>query len=257
MLSRAALLSSIRSAFSPHPWALALWEAGSAAFDRVDAWSDVDVELLVEDGHQADAVAVLDAALAASSPIELRWEAPVPPGAAHRQVFYRLRDAGEFLLVDFEAHERSRAEAGEPERHGVRRVLFDRGGFAAQRPLDRAAHEERIRERLATLRVTFPMMQPLVTKELARGHAIDAHAFYVSHTLQPLVTLLRVRHCPERFDFGARYLDFDLPPALAAELRGLWYVASPDDLARKHARAGALFAETLAELDAKPSRSPG
>jgi len=34
-------------------------------------------------------------------------------------------------------------------------------------------------------------------------------------TLAPLIELMRIRHCPDRFDFGPRYLDRDLP----AELR--------------------------------------
>jgi len=251
MIRREQLLDAIAACFVPEPWALALWEAGSAAWGRVDAWSDVDLELVVEEGHSARAFATLDAALAMLSKIELRWEAPALPGLVYRQLFYRLEGAGEFLLVDFVAHERAHAsQLGERERHGARCVLFDKCGISAQPPLDRDAHAKRLRERLASLRLTFPLFQSLVKKELARGRAIDAHAFYVSHTLSPLITLLRMRHCPERFDFGARYLEFDLPRALADEVRTLWYVATPEDLARKHARAIALFAATLAELDA-------
>lgn len=250
-VTRERLLDAIASTFAPRPWALALSEAGSAAFGRVDAWSDLDLELVVEDGREAEAIVVLDAALAALSPIELRWEAPPAAGFRYKQAFYRLRDAGEFLLVDFEVWPRSHANAsGERERHGERQVLFDKHGVAAPPLFDRRAHAEHIRERLATLRVTFPMFQSLVTKELARGNAIDAHAFYVSHTLNPLITLLRIRHCPDRFDLGARYLGYDLPRALADELRTLWYVASPEDLAAKRARAEEMFAATLAEIAA-------
>ena len=50
--------------------------------------------------------------------------------------------------------------------------------------------------------------------------------------------------------FGARYLGYDLPPALAEELRALCYVAAPEDLAAKRDQAEALFAATLAEIDA-------
>ena len=52
----------------------------------------------------------------------------------------------------------------------------------------------------------------LVEKELARGHSLEALGFYQT-MLRFLIELLGIRHRPERFDFGWRYVDRELPEA--------------------------------------------
>ena len=42
----------------------------------------------------------------------------------------------------------------------------------------------------------------------------NAMASYLAYSIRPLVELLRMRHCPDRFDYGLRYLDRDLPKKL-------------------------------------------
>jgi hypothetical protein len=63
--------------------------------------------------------------------------------------------------------------------------------------------------------------------------------------LQPLVEALRMRWCPERFSFGLRYLDRDLPAPVLGRLTGLAYVSSLDDVREKAPRARAWLAEEL------------
>jgi hypothetical protein len=256
-LGREEILEAVRSALAPHAFVLAMWEAGSAAFGRADRWSDVDLQLLVEDGRADDAIALVEAALRALSPIEIRYPAPKPTWHGHDQVFYRLRDAGLFRLVDLAVMRRSaRDKLAERERHGERRIFFDRSGEAAPTALDRAAHGARIAERLAQLRAAFPLFQSLVEKELLRGNEVGAAAFYSSHTVAPLLTLLRIRHCPDRFDFGPRYAQHDLPADVMERVRPLFFVAGSGELRAKQAAAEALFAETLAALDGGGERVP-
>ena len=110
-------------------------------------------------------------------------------------------------------------------------------------PIDRSAYR-----RWSTS--TISLIQTLVTRAVRRGLVAEAAVAY------------RVRlaggsggawwaseHDPDRFDFGARYLDRDLPAELRAEVEAL---ALPDSLAAVEAfrsRAQALFDATLAELD--------
>ena len=81
------------------------------------------------------------AALADLGPIETRFALPQPTWHGHDQVFYRLRDTTEFLVVDLAVMRRSaRGLFNEGERHGTGRVLFDRTGVAKPVPLDRGEH---------------------------------------------------------------------------------------------------------------------
>jgi hypothetical protein len=75
-------------------------------------------------------------------------------------------------------------------------------------------------------------------------------AFYQGLCLRPLVELLRIRHCPERHDYGLRYLGTDLPPEIMDQVRRLAYAADPEALAERVDHAAALFERTLRELDA-------
>ena len=85
---------------------------------------------------------------------------------------------------------------------------------------------------------------------MLRGNPIGAIAFCHSHTLQPLMTLLRIRHCPDRFDFGPRYARVDLPTELVRRIEPLWLAVSLEEIAEKQARAEQLFDEVLGELRA-------
>jgi hypothetical protein len=93
------------------------------------------------------------------------------------------------------------------------------------------------------------LFQSLVKKELLRGNPLGALAFYQSHTLQPLLTLLRIRHCPERFDFGPRYAAADLPAERVRRLQSLWFVGGVEELEARRSEAEAFFAEVLCEID--------
>lgn len=61
--------------------------------------------------------------------------------------------------------------------------------------------------------------------------------------------LLRMRHCPERWDFGLRYLDRDLPPAMCDEIRDLVFVRDLKDLGAKHGRATSWGVALLEEVE--------
>jgi predicted nucleotidyltransferase len=249
-LDRHAILAALRHALEPDDRFLAMWEAGSAAFGRLDAWSDLDIILLVEDGATEAALMALESTLESLSPISLRHRLAQPTWHGHEQAFYRLRDTDEFLMLDVVVMRRSAGNRFlERERHGSGVISFDKTGEIAPVPVDQDDLARRIRQRLDQLRTSFPLFQPLVRKELLRGHDLDALAFYQSQTLSPLLALLRIRYCPERFDFGMRYLDRDLPTDIAMLARELWFVSGADQIGDLQRRAEDLFAATLAEID--------
>ena len=77
-LGRDEITQTLRAALEPQRFVLAAWLGGSAAFDRVDAWSDIDLQVLCEDGRSAEIFARVEAALSSLSPISLVYEVPAP-----------------------------------------------------------------------------------------------------------------------------------------------------------------------------------
>ena len=84
---------------------------------------------------------------------------------------------------------------------------------------------------------------------MLRGDDVEATAMWMGQTLRPLVDLLRIRHNPERFDYGLRYTGYDLPQSARLELNALLWPRDGQDLLHKLEAASALFKRTLAELE--------
>src|SRR5687768_1752854 len=119
-LSRLDLIEHLARVLETKPWIDAAWLGGSDAFGSADDMSDVDLNLDVADGRATDALATVECALEALSPIVARVVVPEPAWHGHRQRFYRLRDAPETVLVDVLVMERgSKApRLDEREQHG-------------------------------------------------------------------------------------------------------------------------------------------
>lgn len=258
ILDRALLLNTVRSALACLPWVDALWEGGSAAFDRDDQWSDLDLQAAVDDAQVAPTFAAVEAALHDVATINLTYVVPEPAWHGHSQRFYRFAEAPPWLLLDFCVMRRSNPnKLIEPELHGTARVLIDRTGLFRDPPkIDRAGLETKLQAKLAQLAVRFEMFQTLVTKEVWRDHPLDAAYFYQSLTLAPLIALLRLKHDPIRHDWSARYLHHLLPPADAARLTRLTYLADTAEIPAKQTEAVAWFRQLAGELKVQPRLIP-
>ncbi len=250
VIPRDTIISTLSSALEPLPYVHAAWLGGSAASGRSDEWSDIDLQVVVDDDRIEDAYDAVHRALESLSPIRHRHRMPTPTWHGHEQELVALRDADPCHFLDLVLIARSsRSWFLEPERHGAAVVLFDKAELVKPAPFDRDAHCEKMAARLEVLRTTFPLLQNLVTKAVRRGAAADAVQSYLSFTLRPLVELLRMRHAPDMYDFGLRYLDRDLPDALRAEIERLALPPAVDDVETFRQRAEALFQATLRAHD--------
>lgn len=249
-ITRTQILAAIKSALEPLPFALAMWEGGAASFGRVDEWSDIDLQVAAQDEQVAEIFPIAEGALAAVSPVDLKYELPQPTWHGHAQSFYRLRDASPYLMLDFVVMKASAPEKFlQTEIHGKAVVHFDKAHVVRAQPLDRAAFAAKLKNRVETMRVTFELFQPMALKELNRGNAIEAIAFYQSWVLRPLVELLHIQHAPFHYNFNTRYVQYDLPQPIVEKLQPLFFVRDVDDLRAKREQAERWFRETLNEID--------
>jgi hypothetical protein len=94
----------------------------------------------------------------------------------------------------------------------------------------------------------------LVDKELERGHALEAYGFY-QILIRALIELLGMQHRPDRFDFGWRYVERELPPSAQALIARHVFVRDGNSLAPLRASlvdeiSGLLDALTASEVAA-------
>jgi hypothetical protein len=246
-VDRAALVATLKHSLAGSDAVDAAWEGGSAAFGSDDELSDVDAVAVVADDALDATFARVEAALHALSPVTLRHDVAATIGFVQR--FYRLRDAGEFLVVDLVLIRRSDPLLfREVELHGRGQTWFDRHGILNEAHLDVEVDMAQARARIPALAASFAMFQHLVTKERLRDRAVDALAFYHAMTLRPLAEALRLLHCPERRGFGLRYLARDLPGDAVATIEALAFVRDLDDLAGKHDEARHWFDRCIDRL---------
>ncbi|MBU1699039.1 MAG: nucleotidyltransferase domain-containing protein [Candidatus Eisenbacteria bacterium] len=249
-ISRQDIIDTLHKGLADSALILAAWLGGSDASGRTDEYSDIDMQVIVEDDHVEETFDLVHKILDDLSPTELRYRFPEPTWHGHSQELLRLRGTDPNHMLDFVVMKKSiQDRLLEPERHGVPLILFDRGVLLEPPSLDWKAHREKMGKRLADLRVTFPLLQPLVTRGVHRRHIAESALAYQVLTMKPLVELLRMRYCPERYDYSLRYLDRDLPDDVRKEIEILAYPQTPEHLLKLHHQAVGRFRQQLDALD--------
>ena len=214
------------------------WEGGSAATARLDDYSDVDLVIVAPVDAAASIFADVEAAISEIDTIVHRWHVDPPPFRETAQRFYFLAGAPRFFAVDCVVVTESSASLFlERERHGEPQVQFDRTGTIVALPVDREALSARRAHRLEQLRGSLPVYRMLVEKELARGRSLEALGFY-QVLLRALIELLGIRYRPDRFDYGWRYVQTELPDQAQQLIEHFGFVSDADALQRLSAELG-------------------
>ena len=230
----------------------AFWEGGSAAYNRVDRWSDLDLYLLVDERKVSSTFKIVESTLRALSPISLTYEVESGfEGVA--QKFYKLKNMDEFSVIDLAVlTARSPENFLTPEIHGDCVFYFNKRNAARAKPLNRTSLARRRRRRLDRLAMRFELFNNYVVKELERGHSLEALEDYRAVTLATLVEALRMRQSPLHFDFRMHYVDRELTPEAVGRLVRLSYVSNPNELREKYAEATAWCKKALREASQEP-----
>jgi predicted nucleotidyltransferase len=234
LIARLLPISAVRACF----------EGGSAATGRLDDFSDIDLYVVAPLSSADSAFEAVEAALAAHG-IEHSWRVEPPPFPDTAQRFYFLADAPRFFAVDCVVASESGIEPFlERERHGEPLVYFDRSSKIRARPVDRERLSDRRTHRWRQLQGAVPLYSMLVEKELARGRPLDALGFYQA-MVRALLEVFGHVYRPERFDFGWRYVESELPEDARALLAHYAYVADEQALRERAPQLAAELARRL------------
>ena len=222
---------------------------GSAVTGGWDDHSDLDVEAWCS----GDAVTTYDTVLAIvrdEIPVDHVWELPAATWPDGRQCFIHLQpDAADLgrptLLVDLVVLTAPERLTMDTRRHGTPIVLHDPAGLLHLEDDDEAEMDAARRQAVEQTAARRQTAAWLVERAIARDDLAEATVLHLRFAVEPLVRLLRVQHCPARWDFGLRYLRTDLPDGFAERLEAL--LPGPDLAVRSRA-AFAWQDEVLAQL---------
>lgn len=254
-LSREEILEALSDALLDLDYVDAMWEGGAAAYRRVDAWSDLDLYVVVRDDKVDDAFGAIEDVLSRISHIETKFPVAHPPASGIAQAFYRLETASPYLLVDLAVLKRSAPDKYlEPEIHGRAVFSIDKTGLSALPPLDAEAFVAKLMERLERLRGRFDTFAVFVQKELNRRNWMEALDSYRVIVLDSLVEVLRMRYGPLHYGFRTRYVHKELPRDVVKRLESLFFVKDVEDLKAKYEEASGWFREVadgIREVDVR------
>ncbi|MGZ8273781.1 MAG: hypothetical protein ACXWUM_07675 [Burkholderiaceae bacterium] len=244
---RRVIVEAVIARLLPLTAVRACFEGGAAATGRLDDYSDIDLVIVAPLSIANQAFDAVETALEPHR-ISHVWHVDPPPFPDTAQRFYFLADAPRFFAVDcVVVAEAAAGQLLERERHGQALVYFDRTSKIRARPVDAAALAARRARRWQQLQGSVPIYAMLVEKELTRGRPLEALGFYQA-LLRALLEVLGIVHRPDRFDFGWRYVETQLPEDERKRLTHFAFVADPDAL---RTRAPELATELLQRLRAE------
>ncbi len=244
---RTKVKQTLCKSLQPIPDVLAAWEGGSAAFGIEDEFSDIDLNFLLDSEADIDSFFLLvESTLESVSPVLVSHDEP--PGR-----YFKLKDGGDYLLVDVCVYlPGSYVDCLNIERHGKIQPLFDKDHWLSSKPTSESSSDAFRSKRLESLKGWFSLSQLFVRKTINRSQEVEALAAFWGYTLKPLVELLRMRYCPERWDFGMRYLQRDLPGPVYQKLQDIMFVKDFFDLDVSHTKAVKWGEKLLREFPQKP-----
>lgn len=244
---RERVAATIVAMLRDDPAIAAIGEGGAAARGRADEFSDLDLMIVAPAAGAAAIFAIVESALRTIAAITHTWRLEPPGFPDMVQRFYFLAGAPRHFAVDCSVITPAGIAAFlERERHGEMIVWFDRDATLTSRPIDAETLARRRAHRLEQVRGSVPVYSMLVDKELERGHALEAFGFY-QVLVRALIELLGMQHRPDRFDFGWRYVERELPPTAQALIARHAFVPDGNSLAPLHA---SLVDEITGLLDA-------
>jgi hypothetical protein len=248
LLSRADIIGALARELSKISFVQAFWEGGAVGWGRVDAYSDIDAYLLVDEGRVQETFEVVEKILVSLSPITQKYVVRQNPWPGLSQAFYRLESASEFLVLDLGILTDSSPDKFlEPEIHGRSVFYFNKKKIEETASVDMKAFEGKSRESVQAMIERFGMFSNFVEKEIKRGNNLEALEYYRTLVIPSLVQALRLKYSPMHYDFRMRYVHYDLPSDVVERLERLSFVSGKKDLETKHPRAIKWFNELISD----------
>lgn len=248
-LDRNVIVKAIVDALEPLEHVHAVWEGGSAAFDRMDEMSDIDLYIDVEDDRMTEVLPIVEEALGSLSPIEHVYYVPLPENSDHTHTFYKLEGTSKSLLVDIAVLKHSSEDKFlVAEIHGEPLFYLNRDGSVKVPHLDKEAFITKLEKRIKQLKDRFVLMDSFFEKEMKRGNLMIALDLYNRVVLASLVEVLQLKHRPVHHDFKVNQLRYDLPKDVYTKLEMLAFVKDKDDLNMKYERIKEWFWKEIGQL---------
>lgn len=250
---RNRIITLLKTELQKQPHIHACWLEGSDGLNQVDAYSDLDVVLDVDD-HAVDGVyQTLEKLLKEIAPLDMSIESQVghPKIRTH---FYHLEGTSEYLILDISIQCHSRAPEEShfyvDDKVEVPLVLFDKSNIIQYKQRDMSLMKQELKDHIANLE-GFYQQHARVIKYIRRGHFLEAQLYFNKYVASPITDLYRIIHIPEYYDLFLIHISDHLPEYAVLNLEQLHQNNSLASLEANIKLARQLYPELLKEAKAQ------
>jgi predicted nucleotidyltransferase len=247
-MTRDRIIKLLAESLKSNSYVFAFWLEGADVHDRTDEFSDIDIWIDTEDQHDSKILDEIENILSRLAKIDFAHEVE-HPNPKIRQKFFHLEGTSDFLIIDLCIQKHSRVfwyrDRFQDEKA---KVIFDKKNVIQYKPVNQKKFDKKISEKIKNLEKTFLFFQVWVRKSIKRKNFLEALGNYHEKVLEPLVTLLRIKHQPTKHNFYLKDISYDIPKNILSELEDLYKVTSIHDIKTKIKKANKLFFETIDKI---------
>ena len=243
------IIKRLQEYFEPRSDVYACWLEGADGLGKVDAYSDIDLWLDVEDGQEIPVLEGCLTVLEEFGPLDLVERHDHP----HPKIFqYNAHISGtpEFLIVDICVQSHSRGSEGctfvEGDPAELPDILFDKADVVKMIP-EPPLNQEEIKSVFRQCQETLAQ-QSRVRKYILRRKYLEAKAYYEKYVYEPLVTMYRLLYTPRHHEYGPVHISDHLPDEVVGNLEVLHRFTGLEDIERNLNMANELAARVTAQL---------
>ena len=152
---RNQIINKLEDELKNNSFVFAFWLEGADALNTVDEYSDMDVWLDVQDGHEGMAIEQVQSILSKIAPLDFEHEIDHPHPKI-RQKFFHLKDTSEFLIIDVcvQSHSREFWYTNKNADEKVK-IIFEKGKVIEFRNLDKIEFQNLQKKRIDELKKTI------------------------------------------------------------------------------------------------------
>lgn len=249
-ITRDKIINYFTDKIKNNSFVYAFWLEGSDATSTSDEYSDLDLWLDVKDGKEETINNLAKEIFSQVGEIDFIHKMPKPHAKIWHTIFH-LKGTPPTLLIDFcvQSHSRKFVFTKELPDHKIK-ILFNKNNTIRFKHLDKTMQAVAVKNRIEELKKTYDFfLKSYISKNILRNNFIESIYYYQRYALEPLIEVLRIKHCPLKKDYGFKHISKDLPKSIQQQIETLYKVGNIKDIEHGIQKAKELFYCTIKEIE--------
>lgn len=244
--TRKIIIDLLNKELASNPHVKAIFLVGSDAQDKVDQYSDIDFDIILDPESMEEIKQQVKSCLEKISPIKTELHRTSTKGA--HQIIYQFANISRFLRLDVMFL--PGIEYIDLDGPKIK-VLYDKEGIIKPKDLSEDELVEKSRARIERMEKYQELRQTSLERELNRGNYLESIEKYHGLILDTLITALRLQYCPAKSEYQLKHISRDLPSEVVKEIEDLYKVSSVEEIRDKLRKANELLEQTISQLKLK------